>query len=342
MIKIELTKEEKYRLERLNKAGKGQISFRANIILLNSAGMSAPAIAKMLGITHQTALSWINKYQKCGVDGLKDKEHQIGRPATLGDKIRDALGEFMGKDPQEFEYLQTCWTIRLILYHLENEYALKPSYATVKRQLKKLVYRWGRPRHTVVNAEDPEAESKVAAIRQAIQNAGPDDFVVFMDESDVHLLPLLRAMWMPPGKQVRIPTPGTNKKRAIFGGMDVINGEWFYYICDKKRTAEFTEYLSQIEQSHTTGIINIVADNGTAHISKGTAKWLEKHPRMNLLFLPKYSPQLNPVEKVWWFLKNRLFANRCHPCFEDIEAVIHRFFVNLQPANILQLAPLNI
>lgn len=64
-----------------------------------------------------------------------------------------------------------------------------------------------------------------------------------MDESDVHLLPPLRATWMTSGKQVRIPTPGTNKKKAIFGGMDVLNGEWFYHICDKKRTAEFTEYL---------------------------------------------------------------------------------------------------
>jgi transposase len=342
MIKIELTREEKYRLERVSKAGRGQISFRVNIILLNNAGMSAPAIAKMLGITHQTALSWINKYKKDGLDGLNDKEHQIGRPATLGDKTREALREFMCKGPGTFEYLQTCWTIRLILYHLQTEYDLRPSYATVKRQLKKLGYRWGRPRHTVVNAEDPEAEAKVAAIRQAIQDASAEDLVVFMDESDVHLLPPLRAMWMPPGKQVRIPTPGTNKKKAIFGGMDVLNGEWFYYICDRKRTAEFTEYLSLIERTHPAGIITIVADNGPAHISKGTAKWFKKHPRMKLLFLPKYSPQLNPVEKVWWFLKNRLFANRCYPCFEDIEAVIHRFFVKLQPANILQLAPLNI
>jgi putative transposase len=149
-------------------------------------------------------------------------------------------------------------------------------------------------------------------------------------------------MWMPPGKQVRIHTPGTNKKKAIFGGLDVLNGECFYHICDKKRTVEFTEYLSLIEQTHPVGAITIVADNGPAHISKCTAKWSEKHPRMKLLFLPKYSPQLNPVEKVWWFLKNRLFANRCYPCFEDIEAVIHRFFTKLQPANILQLAPVNI
>jgi transposase len=196
MIKIELTKEEKYRLERVSKTGRGQISFRVNIILLNNAGMSAPAIAEMLGIIHQTALSWINKYKKDGLDGLNDKEHQIGRPATLGDKTREALREFMCKSPGTFEYIQTCWTIRLILYHLQTEYDLKPSYATVKRQLKKLGYRWERPRHTVVNAEDPEAETKVAAIRQAIQDASEEDLVVFMDESDVHLLPPLRVMWM--------------------------------------------------------------------------------------------------------------------------------------------------
>lgn len=99
-------------------------------------------------------------------------------------------------------------------------------YSLEERQLKKHGYRRGRPRHAVVNAEDSEAEAKVAAVRQAIQHAGPDDLVVFMDESDAHLPPPLRAMRMPPGRQARITTPGTNRKRAIVGGMDVISGEY--------------------------------------------------------------------------------------------------------------------
>jgi hypothetical protein len=61
---------------------------------------------------------------------------------------------------------------------LQTEYDLKPSYATVKRQFKKPGYRWGCPRHTVVNAKDPEAEAKVATIRQAIQDASAEDLVV--------------------------------------------------------------------------------------------------------------------------------------------------------------------
>ena len=139
MKNINLTTEQKYRLERLSKLGKGKISSRANIILLNDAGNSAPQIAKMLGITHQTALSWINKYETYGIDGLKDKEHKIGRPSTLGDRTREALEEFMDKDPQEFGYLQTCWTINLILYQLQTENCLNPSGTTTKRQLKNLV-----------------------------------------------------------------------------------------------------------------------------------------------------------------------------------------------------------
>ena len=342
MIKIELTSEERYRLERLSKQGVGRISFRANIILLSDAGISPSEIAKALGLSHQTVLSWLKKYNADGIDGLNDKEHEIGRPPIVGNNVSEALKEFMDKSPLDFGYLQTCWTIALILYHLQTEYSLTPGRTTVKRRLKKLGYRWGRPRHTVVNAEDPEAEAKIAAIGETLQNAGPDDLVVFVDESDVHLLPPLRAMWMPSGKQMRIPTPGTNKKKAIFGGMDVVNGQWFYQLFDRKRTSEFCEFLSQIESTHTVGNIIIIADNGPCHISQGTARWIEKHPRFKLLFLPKYSPQLNPAEKVWWFLKNRIFANRCHASFNDIEQLIHSFFIKLKPINILQLAPVNI
>lgn len=80
MIKVELTLEERYRLERLSKRGKGKESFRANIILLSNAGISPPSIAKALNISHQTVLSWLKKYKNRGIDRLKDKEHEIGRP----------------------------------------------------------------------------------------------------------------------------------------------------------------------------------------------------------------------------------------------------------------------
>ncbi|RCX16515.1 hypothetical protein DFR58_1108 [Anaerobacterium chartisolvens] len=80
------------------------------------------------------------KYKKNGIDGLKDKEHKIGSPSNLGDKNHEALRGFMGRSPKELKYLQTCWTIRLMLYRLQNEYNLEPIYTTVKRQLKILGY----------------------------------------------------------------------------------------------------------------------------------------------------------------------------------------------------------
>jgi len=56
--------------------------------------------------------------------------------------------------------------------------------------------------------------------------------VLYEDECDIHLLPPLRAMWMKKAKQVRIPTPGTNDRRSIFGALDIRTGTWVYQIFD--------------------------------------------------------------------------------------------------------------
>ena len=63
-----------------------------------------------------------------------------------------------------------------------------------------------------------------------------------MDESDVHLLPPLRAMWIPLGKQVCIHTSGNNKKKAIFGEIDVLNGKWFYQVFERKKLLNFVTF----------------------------------------------------------------------------------------------------
>lgn len=63
------------------------------------------------------------------------------------------------------------------------------------------------------------------------------DHVIYEDESDLHLLPTLRSAWMPRGKQLRVPTPGTNQKKTVFGAMDIRTGAFMHLIFDRKRAA---------------------------------------------------------------------------------------------------------
>jgi hypothetical protein len=66
---------------------------------------------------------------------------------------------------------------------------------------------------------------------------------LYVDESRVQLLPLLRAMWHWVGQQIRIPTPGTNVSRALFGALHLRSGQWTYLVRERLRKEDFVAFF---------------------------------------------------------------------------------------------------
>lgn len=147
------------------------------------------------------------------------------------------------------------------------------------------------------------------AITDVLRSPVAGNHILFDDECGIHLLPTIQAMWMLCGKQTRVPTPGTNQKKSIFGASDIRTGSFIYHIFDRKRSAQFIEFLKCIASRYPTGRIHIVLDNYSIHKSRAVQEWLAKHPRVKLYFLPSYKPQLDPAEKIWWLLKAVVTAN---------------------------------
>ena len=85
--------------------------------------------------------------------------------------------------------------------------------------------------------------AKPWAIAQAVVEAGPDATVLYADESRSALLPLLRALWHGVGQQVRIPTPGSNVSRALFGALNIRSGRWVYLVRPHMRKEDFIVFL---------------------------------------------------------------------------------------------------
>src|SRR5678809_726577 len=87
-------------------------------------------------------------------------------------------------------------------------------------------WRWARPRLAPAThaprgqrKEDPAATLKLALLAQAVASAAT---LLYLDECDLHLLPVIRACWMK-GPRLRVPTPGQNAKRALFGALDALS-----------------------------------------------------------------------------------------------------------------------
>jgi hypothetical protein len=130
------------------------------------------------------------------------------------------------RPPAESGYQFSNWTAATLAAHLASRYGVHISAATVRRVrrvLHALTYRWRRPRHRL--PVDPAAARIMWQVCDRIVQA-PEALVLCLDESDVHLLPVLRAMWMRRGQQEHVLTPGANRKRAVFGALDWTTGRW--------------------------------------------------------------------------------------------------------------------
>ncbi len=146
-------------------------------------------------------------------------------------------------------------------------------------------------------------------------------------------------VWQRLGQQVRIPTPGQNAKRGVFGALNLRTGAWFYHLAAHKRSADFITFLMALAAAYPVGRLYVLVDNASIHTSQAIQHWLVAQGRIGLLYLPTYSGhRLNPVEKVWWALKDTIAANRAFRTLAELDVAIRRFFADFPPLRALRLA----
>lgn len=158
-------------------------------------------------------------------------------------------------------------------------------------------------------------------------------------------LPTLRAMWSPVGQQIMIPTPGQATKRYGIGAVNYHTGETVVLFRRRKRRREIAELLQALLDKHPTGTIYVTWDNASMHEDDEIEAMLKlADGRLVLLYLPTYSPWLNPIEMLW-----RHFRREVTHCelFENIAAVVaaaQDFFdrYNLYPHRILSVIGSNV
>ena len=127
-------------------------------------------------------------------------------------------------------------------------------------------------------------------------------------------------MWSPKGQQVMIPTPGQPKKHYGIGAVNYHTGETVVLIRKRKRRREIAELLQTLVTKHPTGTIYVAWDNVSTHQDDEIEAVVRAAAgRLVLLYLPTYSPWLNPIEMLW-----RHFRREVTHCelFETVAALL--------------------
>lgn len=330
MIYVHLTQSQRDELSAFSRQAIGRVALRAHMVLLCDRGFTVPQIAAIHACGEDVVRTWLHRYEQHGVAGLED-EPRSGRPPKdpLAGPIVDAQAS---QSPPCSGHVQTCWSVSLLTAFLAQRLRLVLSCASVRRLLHQMGWRWARPRLAPARKPDPEAEAKLGALAPAAQQARQGlAHLLYLDESDLHLLPLIRSMWMK-GSRRRIPTPGTNRRRAFFGALDAISGQWFSADHERKLAVHFVAFLQCLVAAYPTGPLYLALDNAPTHTAKVVGKWLAAHPRVHVLWLPKYAAhEANPVERIWGLMKAAVAADRLAGSIEELAVAARRFFADLAP-----------
>jgi len=142
-------------------------------------------------------------------------------------------------------------------------------------------------------------------------------------------------MWIPPEDKdpVLLHAP-TRKSVACFGAVNIRTGTLVTAFESPFNGESFLRFLKTLlkHRSHGKRLI-LVLDNAKYHHARALQPWLrQKRKVLSLLFLPPYSPELNPIERVWKLTRRLATHNRHFPTLEDvINAVTERFALWARP-----------
>lgn len=148
------------------------------------------------------------------------------------------------------------------------------------------------------------------------------------DESEALTHPYLAHAWAKRGADLRVPAPGQSRKLALIGALDHATGTLIVHRSLTKRSTDFIGLLERLDQVYGPSPgspakpVVLVLDNGPIHTSKLSRAALDNRPWLTVLWLPKYAPELNDIERSWRDLKRHFLAHMTFRSVEQLDAAV--------------------
>lgn len=265
-------------------------------------------------VSERTFRLWVRRFNEVGIDGLIHRPG-AGRPRIMEpDEIEAKLLPVV-EDPSLAG--QTHWTARKLCGWLNETLDTELSYRTVVRYLHEHDYKRKIPR-PMPEPPDPEAweRRREAFIDELLERLDDKDSEVFFgDEAGFEGDPRPRQKWVKRGSRPTQGYYGGHVRQNVVGAVNPQDGQLVSLIVSHNDREVFQAFLDTMAQEvpDRGKAIWLVLDNASWHHAK-SLNWHHIRP----LYLPPYSPDLNPIERLWQHLKSHYLAGFITKYSEDL------------------------
>ncbi|WP_085979595.1 IS630 family transposase [Roseibium sp. TrichSKD4] len=304
-------------------------------------GGSRSDAAHIGGVTLQIIRDWVLRFNASGPNGLKDTP-KSGRPSKLDEQQRRALIEIVERGPYPSVDAVVRWRLKDLAAWILSEFGIVVDERTVSRELKNAGYRrlTARPQHPAQNEFAVEDFKKgfpaeLAEIGNQLESGTPIE-VWFQDEARVGQKTKITRRWAKRGTRPRAPKDQRTKSAWIFGAICPERGVGAALVLPKCNIMAMQMHLQEISSQVAPGAHAVVIlDQAGWH----TSGKLDIPNNITLLPLPPRSPELNPVENLWQFIRDNWLSNRVFKSYEQIIDICCRAWNRLieQPWTIMSI-----
>ncbi|AMV11246.1 DDE endonuclease [Geobacillus thermoleovorans] len=121
--------------------------------------------------------------------------------------------------------------------------------------------------------------------------------------------------------------------------MNVHDGDTVVHQAEAANATTFLDFLRLLKERYPNRLIALVLDNARIHHARMVKEFLREEGQcFHFLYLPPYSPQLNPIERLWKWLKDTVIANAFHRDRHEILQAVQRFvhYIQERPEEVLR------
>ncbi|MEI6150055.1 MAG: IS630 family transposase [bacterium] len=298
-------------------------------------GESPEVVAKAIGVCRATIYGWFSKYRGGGWDAL-DARKRGGRPHKLDGKAMSWIYTTVTmKNPMQMKFTFALWTARMVGTLILRKFGVKLSKASVCRLLAQLGLTPQRPVWRAYQ-QKPEAvqrwlRSEYPRIRKLARSEKAQIF--FGDESGVRSDHHAGTTWAAKGKTPVVSSTGARFGMNIISAVSAQGELRFMIVPGRVNAGEFINFIKRLLVG-AKGVVFLIMDGHPAHKARCVTQFIESiKNRFRLFFLPPYSPELNPDERVWNDLKNNAVGRQAISTPDQLHGAVlgHLRFIQKSP-----------
>lgn len=284
--------------------------YRFAAVTLHKREVPVATIAESFGVTTEAVYIWLKRARTEGVSSLRSSKAPGPEPALDREKFSELL-RAIRRPASKLGYATDLWSGPRLRHFIKREFKVEYHRKHMPRLLRRLGLNFKFPERRALE-QDPKAvrDWKKRRLPQILKYSRAKKALIFYaDESLVSLIPYVGRTWAFPQAQPVVRVSGRRGQNVgITAAVNAQGRMGFELTREKERfTAKiFLRFVRKLRREQPKQFIVLIVDGAPTHTAKIVKTYVKDNKKsFRLEILPAYSPELNPSEKPWGFLKSK-------------------------------------